>query len=107
MRMTEVIEARDQILLSLYNWCHSGRVREIEEGGKGISQAGELPWLRASRKGLEQATQDRSIQMLSKTALHCQTKLPAGAAGATAQAGPTVASSAHPKAGLCAPLGMA
>lgn len=107
MRVTEVIEARDQILLSLYNWCHSGRVREVEEGGKGISQAGELPWLRGSRKGLEQATQDRSILTLSKAVLHCQTKLPAGAVGATAQAGPMVASFVNPEAGLCAPLGMA
>lgn len=31
MRVTEEMGARGQIFLSLYNWCHSGRVKEMEE----------------------------------------------------------------------------
>lgn len=112
MGVTEAMGARDQILLSLYSWRHSGRVGEMEEEKeeRGKPGWGELPRLRGSGKGLEQVALGRSIQILSKAVLHCQTKPPADAAGAQAVpavAEPAVASAARPEAGLCSPLGTA
>lgn len=65
--VTEAMGARDQILLSLSSWRHSGRVREMEEEKeeRGKPGWGELPWLRGSGKGLEQVALGRSIQILS------------------------------------------
>lgn len=76
MGVTEAMGARDQILLSLYSWRRSGRVREMEEEKeeRGKPGWGELPRLRGSRKGLEKVALGRSIQSLSEAVLHCQTK---------------------------------